>query len=142
MSRPTKLTPAVEALILEALRTGHTRTAAAEHVGVPRERLSRWMARNVTFRHAVLRAEAEAEIAAATSLREAFEAGDWRAGFAWLERRRHHDWGRIDRVEIEVRRAAERIAESYPPDNRPDPDWLVRRAAEIAARAESKAADG
>ena len=100
MGRPTKLTPEVKNLILEALRGGNTRAASAEHAGIPRETMSRWMDRFVTFRHEVIRAEAEAEVKAVTTLREAYEAGDWRAAFAWLERRRHEDWGRQDRLEI------------------------------------------
>lgn len=100
MARPTKLTPAVEELILDALRKGNTRTAAAEYVGIPRETLSRWMARSVTFRHAVTRAEAEAEVHAVDALRDGYDDGDWRAALAWLERRRHDDWGRRDRLDL------------------------------------------
>jgi hypothetical protein len=99
MARPTKRTPQLEAAILAALRAGATRTAAAESNGVPRETLSRWMARFVTFRHAVLQAEAQAEIRATITLRQAGET-DWKAALAWLERRRHDDWGRKDRLDL------------------------------------------
>lgn len=99
MARPTKRTPAVEAAILQALRAGVTRTAAAESNGIPRETLSRWMARNITFRHAVLSAESAAEVRMTITLRQAGET-DWKAALAWLERRRPDDWARQDRIEI------------------------------------------
>lgn len=100
MARPTKLTPATEKAIMEALRAGSTRTAAAEAAMIPRETLSRWMARNVTFRHAVFQAEAQAEVYATVKVRQAIDAGSWRAAFLWLERRRSSDWGR--RVTLDV----------------------------------------
>jgi hypothetical protein len=99
MARPTKRTAAVEAAILTALRSGMTRTAAAESNGVERTQLYRWMARFATFRNAVMAAEAQAEVRATITLRQAGES-DWHAALAWLERRRPEDWGRRDRVEI------------------------------------------
>jgi hypothetical protein len=100
MSRPSKLTPQVEAVILDALRRGNTRTAAAEAAGLPRETLSRWIARFVTFRHAVTRAEAEAEVAHVANVKKAADEGTWQASVWWLERRRSEDWGRRDRLEV------------------------------------------
>lgn len=99
MARPSKLTPARETAILNALRAGYTRTAAAEANRIPRERLSRWIASNVTFRHAVLEAEAAAEVRMTATVRRAGEK-DWKAALAWLERRRPDDWARQDRIEI------------------------------------------
>lgn len=132
MSRPTKLTPQLEALILDALRRGNTRAAAAESVGIDRTQLWRWMQRFAPFRNAITRAEAEAEVKAVGAIHDAYDAGDWKASLAWLERRRHAEWGKVDRVEVEIRRAAEQIAGQ----TGADPDWLVKRAAEIAARAQ------
>jgi hypothetical protein len=136
MARPTKLTEATERAILTALRAGMTRTAAFEAAGVERTQISRWMRRFATFRNAVLEAEANAEIQTTIVIRQAIERGDWRAALAWLERRRRDDWGRVDRIELEIKRAAERVAER----TGADPDWLVKRAAEIAAGVESEAA--
>lgn len=99
MGRPTKLTPAVEAAILQALRDGNTRTASAESNGVDRVQLWRWMTRFATFRNAVMQAEAQAEVRSTITLRQAAEK-DWRAALAWLERRRSADWAKHDRLEI------------------------------------------
>lgn len=99
MARPTKLTAGTEKAILDALRAGITRTAAAESNGVDRTQLWRWMTKFATFRNAVLQAEAQAEVRATITLRQAGE-GDWRAALAWLERRRHEDWGKRDKLEI------------------------------------------
>lgn len=130
--RRTKRTPKLEAAVLRALRGGATRTAAAEHVGIHRDRLWRWTVADPAFRDAVTRAEAEAEIAYTKIMRDAATA-DWRAAFAWLERRRHQDYGRIDRVEVTIRETAAKIAAQ----TGADPDWLVARAEEIAREAQA-----
>jgi hypothetical protein len=129
MARPSKLTPQVEQAILDAIRRGATRTAAFEAAGVHRSKISVWLARFATFRDALTRAEAEAEIKAVGHITDAAEGGTWQASAWWLERRRHAEWGKVDRIEIEVRRAAERVAAQ----TGADPDWLVKRAAEIVA---------
>jgi hypothetical protein len=100
MARPSKLTPATERVILDALRAGATRTAAFEAAGVERTQISRWMRRFATFRNAVLEAEANAELRAVVAVRQAINAGGWRAAAWWLEHRRRDDWGATHRVEI------------------------------------------
>jgi hypothetical protein len=129
MSRPGKLTPKVEAVILDALRRGNTRTAAFAAAGVARSKISVWLARFGTFRDAVEKAEAEAEIKAVGNITDAADGGTWQASAWWLERRRHAEWGKVDRLEVEIKRTAERIAGQ----TGADPDWLVKRAAEIVA---------
>ncbi|HYW24191.1 MAG TPA: hypothetical protein VE953_08495 [Terriglobales bacterium] len=100
MARPTKLTPAVEKLILDALRAGATRTAAFEAAGVERTQISRWLRRFATFRNAVTEAEANAELRAVITVRQAIVGGGWRAAAWWLEHRRRDEWGATHRVEI------------------------------------------
>jgi hypothetical protein len=131
--RPTKRTPATEAAILAALRAGMTRTAAAESNGIDRSQFQRWMNKFAAFRGAVMEAEAAAEIRATITLRQAGES-DWHAALAWLERRRRDDWGKAERVEIEIKRAAERVAQQ----TGADPEWLVKRAAEIVAASDGE----
>jgi hypothetical protein len=131
MARPSKFSTRVEKAILDALRRGNTRTAAFEAAGVHRSKISVWLARFATFRDAVEKAEAEAEIKAVGNVSDAADGGTWQASAWWLERRRHQDWGKVDRIELEVRQAAERVAAA----TGADPSWLIRRAQEIAAAA-------
>jgi hypothetical protein len=132
MARPCKLTPATEKVILDALRVGATRTAAFESAGIHRSKIPIYLRRFAPFRAAVMEAEANAEIRAVVTVQQAIVGGGWRAAAWWLEHRRADEWGRTDRVEIEIRRSAERIALA----TGADPEWLVRRAVEIVAATE------
>lgn len=132
MARPSKYTPERVASILEALTAGNTRRAAAAYGGIDENTLGRWIARFGDFAEAVKSAEAAAEVGHVANIAAAANDGTWTASAWWLERRRHADWGKVDRVEIEVRKAAERVAAA----TGADPDWLIRRAAEIVAAAE------
>lgn len=100
MSPPSKRRPSVEAAILDALRRGNTRAAAAEAAGIDRTQLWRWMRRCATLRNAITRAEAEAEVKAVGAVHDAYADGDWRAALEWLKRRRSQDWGDVQRIEI------------------------------------------
>jgi hypothetical protein len=128
MARPSKLTPSAEKVILDALRTGATRTAAFEAAGIARSKISVYLRRFGTFRDAVIEAEASAEIRAVVTIRQAINAGGWRAAAWFLEHRRSAEWGRTDRLEVDVRMAAERVAAA----TGADASWLIARAEEIA----------
>lgn len=112
MSRPKQSDARVEA-ILNALRTGCTRRAAAAVGGIHHATLYRWMDDDATLRDAVEKAEDEAE-AHFTSLvaRAAADPKSWTAAAWWLERRKSGDYSRRDKVEmtIDLRKEAERIA--------------------------------
>jgi hypothetical protein len=58
------------------------------------------MARFDSFASAVQNAEARAEVGHVLNIRQAAQSGTWTASAWWLERRRHEDWGRKDRIEI------------------------------------------
>lgn len=113
MARPLKRTPQLEEAIIRALRAGTTRSAAAEYVGVDRTQLWRWMKSDSTFCNAIVRAEAEAEVACTGTLRKAAQDGDWHAALAWLERRRGKEWGRQDKVDVTIRRDAKELAAEF-----------------------------
>jgi hypothetical protein len=102
-----------EGLIFDALRMGNTRRAAFGIAGITATTFYRMM-EDVTFQDAVVKAEAEAEATFAALVAEAAAKGPstWQAAAWWLERRRHEDFGRRDRVDmvVDVRREAERIA--------------------------------
>lgn len=123
--QPAKRTPERAEIILNALRTGCTRRAAAMMADTTAQSLARWMAANVTMRHSVLRAEAHAEVrATATVMDAAFGRpaqyddlnrlirppvpADPKYATWWLERRRRADYGA--NVTVDIRQMAERVS--------------------------------
>jgi transposase-like protein len=114
------------AIILNALRAGNTREAAAAYAGMSHDTLTRWRRADASFRRAVDEAEATAEVRMATVVADAAfgrpaqyddmgrliraevrpdpHHAEW-----WLERRRPHAWGR--RVSVDIRAVVERYAE-------------------------------
>jgi hypothetical protein len=127
--RPSKYTPERVKRITDALAAGNSRKAAAAYGGITLETLCAWERNFLDFSTAVKSAEAAAEVGHVANIAQAARGGTWQASAWWLERRRHAEWGKVDRIEIEVRRAAERVAAQ----TGADPDWLVKRAAEIVA---------
>ena len=96
---------------LEALRHGNTRRAAAAMAGVTERTLYRWIEGDVPFRHAVEKAEGEAEAMYLAAVERAVPES-WQAAAWWLERRKHMDYSRREKVDmtVDVKREAERIA--------------------------------
>lgn len=136
MARPSKYTPEVVKRIADALAAGNTRRAAAAYGGIGEAAFFSWLHRFSEFSEAVKSAEAQAEVAHVANIAQAAKDGTWQASAWWLERRQHAAWGKVDRVEIEIRRAAERVAQQ----TGADPEWLVKRAAEIVAASDAERA--
>ncbi len=96
--RPTKRSPEREQAILNALRIGNTRRAAAAAAEISEDTFARWLD-DAVFSGAVAKAEADAELRflgqvakhAATSP----QAAQW-----WLERRRPADYRQRTGVEL------------------------------------------
>lgn len=101
MSRPTKYTPATVERIILAIRSGTPRLHAAKFGGIGHETWARWLHDHPEFREAV--EKAEAEFIAETVGRIAIHGRDnWQA-LAWiLERRWPAEFGRQDRVRLEM----------------------------------------
>lgn len=137
MARPSKYTPETVKKILDALAAGNTRKASAQYAGVGENTLGDWLRRYRDFRDAALQAEGQAEVSHVANIMQAARSGSVMASMFWLERRRFSDWGKIDRLEVTVRAAAEAIAGQ----TGADADWLIRRAGEIAAAARGWADD-
>jgi hypothetical protein len=135
VARPSKLTAETAKKITDALAAGNTRRASAAYGGIDDATFFRWMARYASFATSVTLAEAQAEVAHVANLAQAARAGSITASIFWLERRRGADWGRRDHLEIEIKAAAESVAAVVGAD----PQWLIRRAGEIAAAAERSA---
>lgn len=102
MPRHSKRSPERETAILNALRAGNTRRAAIAFAEIDQNTFYRWMEREGTFRDAVEKAEAEAEVHFELKVRQA-AATSWQAAAWWLERRRREDYGRSARIEIKTR---------------------------------------
>ena len=99
MARPSKRTPEVEKRIMEALSAGMSRRGASEYGGIDQSTLENWMKRYSDFSEAVVAAEAQCELRAVLTIRQAF-TDDWKAAAFWLERRRNKEWGRQVKVEL------------------------------------------
>jgi hypothetical protein len=99
MARPSKMTPETVERILNALRAGNTRRAAAGYGYVDEGTFERWMRRYAGFAGEVHLAEHEAEVAVVSNLLSQVQSGDVRACIFWLERRRPDTWGRRDHVD-------------------------------------------
>lgn len=107
----SKRSPQREQAILNSLRLGNTRRAAAAYAEVSHETFYRWLD-DVTFRDAVEKAEADAETRFLGQVAKAAADGTWTAAAWWLERRRNADYARRDKVEmtVDLRKEAERLA--------------------------------
>ena len=99
MGRPSKYSPERVEAILTALRAGNTRRASAGYAGVAIDTLGAWIDRYPDFSASVEKAEADAEVGMVANIKKAVTDGTWTAAAWWLERRRHRDWGRVERIE-------------------------------------------
>lgn len=130
--RRSKMTPERTTAILEALKLGMTRRAAAGTCGIHWTTFYRMLDADPTFRTAVEEAESWAEGRySALVARAADEPKNWTAAAWWLERRHWQDYGRRERVEmtIDMRGLAEKVAAA----DGLDADVLLAEAERILA---------
>ncbi|HUU94479.1 MAG TPA: hypothetical protein VM487_01970 [Phycisphaerae bacterium] len=128
MSRPSKLTPELQAALCALLSVGIHHDVACASVGISRRSLSNWLRQGnadeeagvdspyVDLMVAIRSAEAACEVKDLETIGEASKS-DWKAA-AWREERRHPKrWGQqiSVRVEDELKgflRVAERVLET------------------------------
>lgn len=98
--RPTKLDDIRAKKIVDAIKAGCSRRAAANKAGLARDTLENWIARGrrgdpgfVDFFDRVTCADGEAEEAFTGRLKDASDKGDVRATIFWLQQRRREEWG-------------------------------------------------
>lgn len=96
----TKYTPDRVARILELLAAGNTRGATCGAVAIDHDTLLRWTAKYPEFAERVRAAESAAEHFHVKAIHDAAQKGSVPASIFWLERRRHADWGKKDRIEV------------------------------------------
>ena len=93
MARPTKFTDAVRDKVLEGLRAGFTRSAAAGTAGVHPAQIGRWCTASASFATDCVIAEAQAEARFTLVVTKAAQDGDPKIALEWLKRRRRDEWG-------------------------------------------------
>ncbi len=107
--RPSKLTPLVQARLVEALRKGHAMNVAARLAGIGPTTFYTWLTKGKVspqnpdpprqfreFRECIKRAEAEAEDRLLTIVLAAAPSS-WQAAMCLLERRGPQRWARRER---------------------------------------------
>ena len=101
MARPSKLTPEVQEVIVDAILHGSTYKDAAESAGVQYNTFNEWMKKGEAaktgqyreFNDSVSVANAECARNMVRVIQSAAAKGDWKAALEWLKRRRREDWG-------------------------------------------------
>ena len=104
--RPTKLTPEIQQMIVNALTSGVYLETAAAHAGISRETLNEWLRAGVRcksgkqkeFSDAIKKALATAETRLVDTVNLASQQ-QWQAAMTLLERRWPQRWARIERHE-------------------------------------------
>jgi hypothetical protein len=107
--RPTKFTPDRVDRFLTAIRVGATLQSAALSVGWSEESLARYRASFGDFADQLAEAEGTAQLHLVAIVRQAATT-NWRAALELLARRWPNDWGRHDRVDVELRLQLKRLA--------------------------------
>ena len=105
--RPSKLTPDVEKKLVDAVRAGNSREAAAKVSGISEATFYNWLSqgreakrgRFLEFLEAIKKAEGEAEQKAMSRIVEAGQK-HWQATAWWLERKYPNRWARRERHEV------------------------------------------
>jgi len=132
--RKSVRTKARRAVVLKALESGHTRSAAAALAGMHRSTLWEWVTEDPDMAMACDIAEAMAEAKVADALVTQAVGRDWKASITWLQHRRRTDWkpptitqevsgpdgGPIELADI--RRKVESILDRYAAEGSPPGD--------------------
>lgn len=108
MGRPTKLTPELQADLIEALEHGMHQESACNRVGIAKATFYKWMERGRNepesiygdLVDAVEKARARPEAEALSAIHAAWRDGTWQAAAWFLERSHPQKYGRINRTEI------------------------------------------
>ena len=101
VGRPPKLTPKLQAAVVEVLSGGNSIRIACDYVGIHQSQFCRWMDEEAfpakefrEFRVAIKKAIAQADKEDVEIIRKAAKNGDWKAAMTRLERRYPQEWGR------------------------------------------------
>jgi hypothetical protein len=141
--QPTKRSPEREQAILNALRIGNTRRAAAQGADITEDTLANWMKRSSAFFGAVEHAEAEAEQRFLGNVAKAAAGNTWQAAAWWLERRRPEDYRKREGVELTGKDGGPVGFKAHPSERRPWRGWRPScSSSRRSTRGGSSRADG
>src|SRR5438105_1339231 len=100
--RPTKYTPEIVEKITSAIAVGAPYAHACAYAGISQDTFARWRERYPDFADAVKSAEGRGVIGWLARIEQAAKEGNWQAAAWKLERRYPHDFGRRDRMPVDV----------------------------------------
>ncbi len=109
MARPSKLTPEIQAKIVEAITAGNYLETSARYAGVGVATFYTWMSKGEgkhakspykEFREAVEKARADAEVRNIALIQRTAQEGTWQAAAWFLERSHPQKWGKRSAVEV------------------------------------------
>jgi len=116
IGQPSKLTPEVQAKVIEALAAGNYAQVAADYAGIANRTYYSWIERGhaaekldpvpaleqpyLQFMQAVKEAETKSHMRAVALVQMAM-GSDWKAAMTYLERKFPAMWGRRDRMQLE-----------------------------------------
>lgn len=85
------------AKLCTALKAGNVRRAACRYAGISTDSFQRYFYADADFAAAVIRAEAEAEVAFIAVIQKAALKGDWKAAAWWATHHPNakHDWRQL-----------------------------------------------
>lgn len=106
--RKTKLTPAIQARIVEVIAAGNYLETAAAHAGINKQTLHKWLSWGERqgrglykqFAEAVRKAQADSETRDVLLISKAAQEGAWQAAAWMLERKHPARWARRDRLDV------------------------------------------
>jgi hypothetical protein len=131
MAAATKLTPARQRVLVDAVAAGATYEQAAMAAGVTYETLRVWRKTIPAFSAALKKGEVDAMLENLALIKQAAEEQEWTAAAWLLERRWPQQWGRLKRVEVtaaatvHLGRLLETVAQALD-DVLPPEDWQGR----------------
>lgn len=100
--RPSKYTPETVDKILKALAVGAPYTHACNYAGIGFDAFNEWRAKYPEFSESIKEAEGRAVTGWLAKIEKAASDGNWQAAAWKLERRYPQEFGRQDKVTIDV----------------------------------------
>lgn len=102
MARPTKYVPETIDRVLSAIAIGAPFTHACHYAGISFETFNEWRKDKPEFSEQVKNAEGKAVVGWLERIEQAAKDGNWQAAAWKLERRLPEEFGRRERVQVDI----------------------------------------